>query len=103
MFSAMAPQAITSLRRSLLRWYRKHGRDLPWRRTRDPYAILVSEIMLQQTHIATVIPYYHQSLRHFPDFDALNRASQNNILRCWPALRHYARAPNLHSTATPVV
>src|SRR6266542_1831029 len=76
-------------RRALTTWYRKHGRDLPWRRTRDPYAILVSEFMLQQTQVATVIPYYHEWLRQFPDFAALNRASENDILRAWQGLGYY--------------
>ena len=90
-------------RRALTTWYRKHGRDLPWRRTRDPYAILVSEVMLQQTQVATVIPYYHEWLRQFPDFAALNRASENDILRAWQGLGYYARARNLHATARAVV
>ncbi len=90
-------------RRALTTWYRKHGRDLPWRRTRDPYAILVSEFMLQQTQVATVIPYYHEWFRQFPDFAALNRASENDILRAWQGLGYYARARNLHATARAVV
>ena len=89
--------------RALTTWYRKHGRDLPWRRTRDPYAILVSEVMLQQTQVATVIPYYHEWLTQFPDFGALNRASENDILRAWQGLGYYARARNLHATARAVV
>jgi A/G-specific adenine glycosylase len=90
-------------RRALNMWYRKHGRDLPWRRTRDPYTILVSEFMLQQTQVATVIPYYYQWLRQFPDFGALNRASENDILRAWQGLGYYARARNLHTTVRVVV
>jgi A/G-specific adenine glycosylase len=90
-------------RRRLLSWYRRHGRDLPWRRTRDPYAILVSEFMLQQTQVATVIPYYHEWLRRFPDFASLARASENEVLRAWQGLGYYARARNLHATAKTVV
>ena len=90
-------------RRSLVRWYRRHGRDLPWRRTRDPYAILVSEFMLQQTQVATVIPYYHGWLRRFPDFRSLARASENEVLRAWQGLGYYARARNLHATARTVI
>jgi len=86
-------------RRHLLSWYRRHGRDLPWRRTRDPYAVLVSELMLQQTQVATVIPYYHEWLLRFPDFAALARASENEVLRAWQGLGYYARARNLHSIA----
>lgn len=90
-------------RRHLLSWYRRHGRDLPWRRTRDPYAVLVSEFMLQQTQVATVIPYYHEWLLRFPDFAALAHASENEVLRAWQGLGYYARARNLHSTARIIV
>jgi len=90
-------------RRRLLTWYRRNGRDLPWRRTRNPYAILVSEFMLQQTQVATVIPYYHKWLRRFPDFASLARASENEVLRAWQGLGYYARARNLHATAKAVM
>src|SRR6476661_10144647 len=90
-------------RRALTTWYHKHGRDLPWRRTRNPYAILVSEFMLQQTQVATVIPYYNEWLRRFPDFASLARASENDVLRAWQGLGYYARARNLHATAQAVM
>jgi A/G-specific adenine glycosylase len=90
-------------RRRLLSWHRRHGRDLPWRRTRDPYAILVSEIMLQQTQVAAVIPYYYTWLRRFPEFTSLARASENEVLRAWQGLGYYARARNLHATAKTVM
>jgi len=90
-------------RRRLLSWYRRNGRDLPWRRTRNPYAILVSEFMLQQTQVATVIPYYHKWLRRFPDFASLARASENEVLRAWQGLGYYTRARNLHATAKAVM
>jgi A/G-specific adenine glycosylase len=90
-------------RHRLLGWYRRHGRDLPWRRTNDPYAILVSEMMLQQTQVATVIPYYYKWLRRFPVFASLASASQNEILRAWQGLGYYARARNLHTTARTVM
>ena len=90
-------------RNRLLSWYRRHGRNLPWRQTRDPYAILVSEFMLQQTQVTTVIPYYHKWLRTFPDFGSLARASENDILRGWQGLGYYARARNLHATAKTVM
>ena len=93
---------VRAFRRSLLRWFRRHGRDLPWRQTRNPYAILVSEFMLQQTQVATVIPYYNEWLRQFPDFAALARASENDVLRVWQGLGYYARARNLHATARTV-
>jgi len=90
-------------RRRLLHWHRHHGRDLPWRGTRDPYAILVSEFMLQQTQVATVIPYYHKWLRRFPNFASLARASEDEVLRAWQGLGYYARARNLHATSRMVV
>ena len=94
---------ISKFRRALAIWYRRHTRDLPWRQTRDPYAILVSEFMLQQTQVATVIPYYHKWLRTFPDFASLARASENEVLRAWQGLGYYARARNLHATAKAVM
>jgi A/G-specific adenine glycosylase len=86
-----------------MNWYSKNGRELPWRQTRDPYAILVSEFMLQQTQVATVIPYYGEWLRRFPDFASLAHASENDVLRAWQGLGYYARARNLHATARTVV
>ena len=88
-----------ALQRGLLRWYRHHGRDLPWRQTRDPYAILVSEFMLQQTQVAAVRSYYKEWLKRFPDFAALARASENDVLHAWQGLGYYTRARNLHATA----
>jgi A/G-specific adenine glycosylase len=96
------PIAASDFRRRLLGWYRSHGRDLPWRKTRDSYAILVSEVMLQQTQVATVIPYYNRWLRRFPDFKALAAASDNDVLHAWQGLGYYSRARNLHSTAKTV-
>jgi len=84
-------------RRRLQRWFRQSGRDLPWRRTRDPYAILVSELMLQQTQVATALPYYERWLKRFPDFAALARASESDVLHAWQGLGYYARARNLHA------
>ena len=93
----------SSFRRSLFAWFRASGRDLPWRRTRDPYSILVSEVMLQQTQVATVLPYYKRWLRRFPDFRSLALASESDVLRAWQGLGYYARARNLHATAKAVV
>jgi len=98
-----SPENFAAFRRSLVRWYRDHGRDLPWRRTHDPYAILVSEFMLQQTQVATVIPYYHKWLDRFPDFSSLARASESEVLRLWQGLGYYARARNLHVAAKTVI
>jgi len=83
----------------LLAWFRKGGRDLPWRRTKDPYAIWVSEIMLQQTQIATVIPYYGRWMRRFPTLRSLAKATQDEVLKVWEGLGYYARARNLHKAA----
>jgi A/G-specific adenine glycosylase len=90
-------------RRALLAWFRQHGRDLPWRHTRDPYAIVVSELMLQQTQVATVIPYYIAWLRRFPDFATLAAAPESDVLDAWQGLGYYARARNLHATAKIVM
>jgi A/G-specific adenine glycosylase len=97
-----SPRNISAFRRSLLRWFRRHGRDLPWRKTRDPYAILVSEFMLQQTQVGTVVPYYNRWLRRFPDFASVSRASQNDVLHGWQGLGYYNRARNLHAASSIV-
>jgi A/G-specific adenine glycosylase len=92
-----------SFRRSLLSWYRRNRRDLPWRHAADPYAILVSEFMLQQTQVAAVIPYYNEWLRRFPDFGALAAASESDVLHAWQGLGYYARARNLRAAAIAIV
>lgn len=88
---------------ALLRWYRRHRRDLPWRRTRDPYAILVSETMLQQTQVATVVPYYQRFMRRFPTVRSLARAERDDVLRLWAGLGYYSRARHLHAAAGEIV
>lgn len=95
--------AASPFRRALLAWYRKHGRDLPWRRTRDPYAILVSELMLQQTQVATVIAYYERWMVRFPSLHHLAAASESDVLHAWQGLGYYARARNLHAAAKAIV
>ncbi len=80
----------------LLHWFAKNKRDLPWRKTRDPYAIWVSEIMLQQTQVATVIPYYQKFLKTFPTIRSLARADLSRVLKAWEGLGYYSRARNLH-------
>lgn len=90
-------------RRDLLRWYRRHHRQLPWRATRDPYRIWVSEIMLQQTRVETVLPYYARWLRAFPTMHALARAKADRVLKQWEGLGYYSRARNLHRAAQTVV
>jgi len=91
------------IRRALLRWYDAHRRDLPWRRTRDPYAIWVSETMLQQTRVETVKPYYERFLARFPDVRALADAEPDDVLGLWAGLGYYSRARNLHAAARAVV
>lgn len=83
----------------LLRWFAANARDLPWRRTRDPYAIWVSEIMLQQTQVGTVIPYWERWMRQLPDIRSLARASEQQVLKLWEGLGYYTRARNLHRAA----
>lgn len=84
----------------LLAWYNRHGRkNLPWKRTRDPYRIWVSEIMLQQTQVATVIPYFERFLKRFPDVRTLARARLDSVLHRWSGLGYYARARHLHAAA----
>jgi A/G-specific adenine glycosylase len=86
-----------------LRWYAAHKRDLPWRRTRDPYRIWVSEIMLQQTRVEAVIPFYERFLKRFPDAAALARAPEAAVLAAWAGLGYYSRARNLHKAARLIV
>lgn len=88
----------------LIRWQQAHGRhDLPWQITRDPYAIWLSEIMLQQTQVATVIPYYQRFLHHFPDIPTLAAATTDDVLAQWSGLGYYSRGRNLHKAAQIIV
>jgi len=80
-------------------WFHRHGRDLPWRRTRDPYAILVSEMMLQQTTVAAVIPYYERWMKRFLSVRELAAAEESEVLALWQGLGYYRRARNLHAAA----
>jgi A/G-specific adenine glycosylase len=94
---------VRKLRAPLLRWYARHRRDLPWRRTRDPYAIWVSEVMLQQTQVATVLPYYRRFLERFPDLATLADATEEEVLGYWSGLGYYRRARSLHAGARQVM
>jgi A/G-specific adenine glycosylase len=87
----------------LLAWFRQHQRDLPWRSSRDPYRIWVAEIMLQQTRIAAVTPYYDRFLQRFPTVESLASASQQEVLKLWSGLGYYSRARNLHLAAKEIV
>lgn len=95
--------ALRSIRARLLKWYRKNRRDLPWRRTCDPYRIWISEIMLQQTRVAAVLPYYARFLDRFPDVQGLAVASEQDLLAAWAGLGYYTRARNLQKAAVKIV
>ena len=91
------------MRAALLRWYDRNKRDLPWRRTHDPYAIWISETMLQQTQVATVLPYYHRFLEAFPSVETLDRAPLDTVRSAWSGLGYYRRAMNLKHAARVLV
>jgi A/G-specific adenine glycosylase len=94
---------VTSLRSQLLAWFDRHQRGLPWRRTKDPYAIWVSEVMLQQTQVDRVVPFFERFLATFPTVTALAAASVPEVLAQWSGLGYYSRARNLHKAAQAVV
>lgn len=91
--------ALPRLQRALLRWYRRNARPFPWRQTRDPYRILVSEVMLQQTQASRVVPFYRAFIGRFPTVRALAKASPGSVLRAWQGLGYNMRALRLHATA----
>jgi len=101
--SIPAPAEIAAFRRRLLAWFRRHGRDLPWRRTRNPYHVLVSEVMLQQTPVARVTGFYAGFLAEFPTLESLAAASPARVREQWEGLGYYRRADNLHRLARAVV
>jgi len=103
MQAAPKPPFVRWFQRRLLAWYRRNGRKLPWRRTRDPYRILVSEIMLQQTQVERVKGYYRRFLHQYPTFEDLAAAAEPAVRESWDGLGYYARARNLHATARIVV
>lgn len=94
---------LTEVSRRLLEWYKTHARVLPWRGHPDPYAVWVSEIMLQQTRVETVIPYFERWMRRFPTLADLAAAPQQDVLHCWEGLGYYSRARNLHRAAQVVM
>lgn len=94
---------IRSFRRRLVAWYIRHGRSLPFRESRDPYRVWISEIMLQQTTVAAVVPYYERFLARFPTIESLAGASEHDVLRLWEGLGYYSRARNLHAAAKQIV
>ncbi len=96
-------EKIQAFRKALLDWYDANKRDLPWRRTKDPYAIWVSEIMLQQTRVDTVIPYYERFLHHLPTISDLAQAPEEVILKLWEGLGYYSRVRNMQKAAQQMV
>jgi A/G-specific adenine glycosylase len=99
----MANKSSHDIADRILSWYARHRRDLPWRKTSDSYHILVSEVMLQQTQVETVIPYYHRFLSCFPTVQALASASLPQVLKVWENMGYYARARNLHAAAKEIM
>jgi A/G-specific adenine glycosylase len=95
-------ERLRTFGRRLRSWYRVHSRDLPWRRTRDPYHVLVSELMLQQTQVSRVVPRYHEFLATFPTLHAVAAAHPARVTEAWSGLGYYARARNLHKLARHV-
>jgi A/G-specific adenine glycosylase len=95
----MATKSTQPFTRKLLRWYGQHARDLPWRRTRDPYRVIVSEFMLQQTQVARVSEFYPRFLKRFPTIERLAHARPKAVMEAWDGLGYYARARNLHKLA----
>ena len=89
--------------KKLLDWYGSHSRDLPWRKTDDPYAIFISEIMLQQTQVSRVIPRYYHFLEKFPNWESLAKASPGTVIRAWAGLGYNRRAIRLQATARKIV
>src|SRR5437588_11716798 len=92
---------LATFRRQLLGWFRQLQRDLPWRRTTDPYRIWLSVIMLQQTRVAAAIPYYERVVQHFPDVHALAAAPEDEVLRSWSGLGYYSRSRSRQKAAQP--
>ncbi len=94
---------LIQFRKRLLSWYAENARALPWRNTRDPYHIWVSEVMLQQTPVQTVVPYYNRFVKQFSDVETLARADIQTVLKIWEGLGYYGRARNLHHAAKQVM
>jgi A/G-specific adenine glycosylase len=95
-------KSLSAFSKRLIAWYKKNKRDLPWRRTRDPYPIWLSEIILQQTRVEQGLPYYESFIRAFPAVENLSRASEKKIMKLWQGLGYYSRARNLHATSKKI-
>jgi len=96
-------RTLASFQNALLEWFLQFQRDLPWRKTKDPYRVWLSEIMLQQTRVAAVIPYYERFLERFPNIESLAEAPEEEVLRLWSGLGYYSRARNLQNAARQIV
>ena len=103
MFKSPDSASAAVLGEHLLAWFARHARDLPWRQERTPYRVWVAEVMLQQTQVETVVPYYERFLARFPALQVLADASREEVLKVWEGLGYYARARNLHAAARQVV
>jgi A/G-specific adenine glycosylase len=103
MKTKLPPAQLKAFQKQLLRWFRANKRDLPWRASRDPYRVWVAEVMLQQTRIAAVMPYYDRFLKSLPDVESLASAPISEILKLWSGLGYYSRARNLHRAAREIV
>jgi A/G-specific adenine glycosylase len=103
MKTQLTARALETFQTRLLGWFRAHQRDLPWRRSREPYRIWVAEVMLQQTRIAAVMPYYQRFLARFPTVQSLARAREPEVLKLWSGLGYYSRARNLHRAAKMII
>jgi A/G-specific adenine glycosylase len=103
MKTQLTSRTLKTFQTRMLAWFRAHQRDLPWRRSRDPYRIWIAEVMLQQTRIAAVMPYYHRFLARFPTVESLARAHEPEVLKLWSGLGYYSRARNLHRAAKIIV
>lgn len=101
--SKLSGFAAEQFREDLISWYQREKRDLPWRKNRDPYRVWISEIMLQQTRVDTVIPYYNRFMEKFPTIKALAEADQQDVLKAWEGLGYYSRARNLQAAAKEIV
>ncbi|HLK03788.1 MAG TPA: A/G-specific adenine glycosylase [Candidatus Acidoferrum sp.] len=99
----LSGRELATFRKSLLAWFRQFQRELPWRKSKDPYRVWLSEIMLQQTRVAAVIPYYERFLERFPDVKSLAAAPEEEVLRLWSGLGYYSRARNLQKAALQVM
>jgi A/G-specific adenine glycosylase len=99
----MTPEKRKTIQNQLLRWYARYHRDLPWRKTQDPYCIWISEVMLQQTQVDTVIPFYKHFISTFPTLEILAAAPMQEVLKAWENLGYYSRARNLHKAAKRIV